>query len=155
MHCRRLQTGTNTEQIRAHRIARQKILFYYSMSSYLLPIGPGLESLTCTVSMLKNWYYLIESCLDLNLKLGFWSGDSQSEYFYAQETLNNELWPSFRNKLIKSNFWQKNTWWTESWRLCSYIKCRVCKSLLLYLRVLPYNMEICIPMYTSYPLSYF
>ncbi len=61
----------------------------------------------CTVSMLKNWLYLIESCLDLNLNLGFWSGDSQSEYFYAQETLNNELWPSFRNKLIKSNFWEK------------------------------------------------
>ena len=25
----------------------------------------------CTVSMLKNWHYLIESCLDLNLNLGF------------------------------------------------------------------------------------
>ena len=35
------------------------------------------------------------------------AGDSQSEYFYAQETLNNELWPSLRNKLIKSNFWEK------------------------------------------------
>ena len=61
----------------------------------------------CTVSMLKNWHYLIESCLNLNLNLEFWSGDSQSEYFYAQKTLNNKLWPSFRNKLIKSNFWGK------------------------------------------------
>ena len=57
--------------------------------------------------MLKNWHYLIESCLNLNLNLEFWSGDSQSEYFYAQKTLNNKLWPSFRNKLIKSNFWGK------------------------------------------------
>ena len=61
----------------------------------------------CTVSMSKNWHYLIESCLNLNLNLEFWSGDSQSEYFYAQKTLNNKLWPSFRNKLIKSNFWGK------------------------------------------------
>ena len=73
----------------------------------------------CTVSMLKNWHYLIESCLNLNLNLEFWSGDSQSEYFYAQKTLNNKLWPSFRNKLIKSNFWGKKNWWPRSWRLYS------------------------------------
>ena len=75
----------------------------------------------CTVSMLKNWHYLIESCLNLNLNLEFWSGDSQSEYFYAQKTLNNKLWPSFRNKLIKSNFWGKKNWWPRSWRLYSYV----------------------------------
>ena len=73
-----------------------------------------------TVSMLKIWHYLIESCLNLNLNLEFWSGDSQSEYFYAQKTLNNKLWPSFRNKLIKSNFWGKKNWWPSSWHLYSY-----------------------------------
>ena len=76
----------------------------------------------CTVSMLKNWHYLIESCLNLNLNLEFWSGDSQSEYFYSQKTLSNELWPSFRKKLIKSNFWGKKNWWPRSWRFCSYHK---------------------------------
>ena len=74
-----------------------------------------------TVSMLKNWHYLIESCLDLNLNLGFWSGDSQSEYFYAQETLNNELWPSFRNKLIKSNFCEKKTLDCPGHGICIHI----------------------------------
>jgi len=71
----------------------------------------------CTVSMLKNWHYLIESCLNLNLNLEFWSGDSQSEYFYAQKTLKNKLWSSFRKKIIKSNFWGEKNLWPSPWRL--------------------------------------
>ncbi len=63
----------------------------------------------CTVSMLKNLHYLIESCLNLNLNLEFWSGDSQSEYFYAQKTLNNKLWPSFRNKLNQGSIFFQNS----------------------------------------------
>ena len=56
------------------------------MSLYLLCI-----SLLTRKNGKHSSYYLIESCLDLNLNLGFWLGDSQSEYFYAQETLHYEL----------------------------------------------------------------
>ena len=39
----------------------------------------------------------------------------------AQETLSNELWPSLGNKLIKSNFRERKNRWPRSWHLCSFV----------------------------------